>query len=588
MTAINNKVKKRMQMGADLEKKVGDGVIRRFNTSMTISVNDIEFKAPKLRRQFKAVMIVALMTLGTVGCSSKSKLQEGQVGYVGGFLGAVVADEPRAALVGRQILSRGGSAADAASAMYFMMSVTLPSRAGLGGGGVCLAFDAAKAKTEVLDFTAQAPAKISPASDRPTAIPGNPRGFFALQARYGRLMWREIIGPAEHLARFGFPASRTFARDLQATGSALLMDPSAREMFAGKSGVKVAQEGEPIDLPDLAATLGLLRARGVGPMYTGPFAQNFTKTVNNAGGSLTTKELRNFIPKWRATVRVDVGFDVAHFAPPPAAASSVAAVMTSVLEANGDYGGGDVGERATLLAETQLRAFADRSTWLNAVGSSTLNASAITSEARIESIMQGMNSDHRSPLSSFEPKPYNYHENPSATGFSAVDAGGNAVACAVTMNAAFGTGRVAKGTGILLASAPSNTGRGAIGLAPMLLVNENAHEFKLAATASGGVAAPSALMNVVAGTVFADENLRTAISQPRVHLSGAPDVTYHEPNLGPKALKALSKAGHRTQTTPEIGQVNALYCAKGLPSAPETCQMATDPRGSGLASGSMR
>ena len=34
----------------------------------------------------------------------------GQPGYINGFLGGVVADEPRAALVAREILSRGGSA----------------------------------------------------------------------------------------------------------------------------------------------------------------------------------------------------------------------------------------------------------------------------------------------------------------------------------------------------------------------------------------------------------------------------------------------------------------------------------------------
>src|SRR3546814_20555313 len=45
-------------------------------------------------------------------------------------------------------------------------------------------------------------------------------------------------------------------------------------------------------------------------------------------------------------------------------------------------------------------------------------------------------------------------ENPWATGFVAVDRRGRAVACNVTQNDIFGSGRVAPGTGILLAPAP--------------------------------------------------------------------------------------------------------------------------------------
>jgi len=571
-----------------LGQKEGTGVTYRFNTSKAISKFQPKGNARTWTRQLTAVMTATIMALTTLGCSSDPKIPEGSIGYIGGFLGGVVADEPRAALIGRDILSRGGSAADAVAAMYFMLSVTLPSRAGIGGGGVCLVFDQKTTKTTVLDFTAPAPSTIPSTSDRPTAIPGNPRGFFALQARHGNLLWREIVAPAEQLARFGFATSRAFARDLQATGPALLQDSGARAMFAGKSGRAVAVEGETIEHFDLAATLASFRSRGVGPFYTGPFARNFVKAVNRAGGSLTDADLRGFLPKWRDTVRVSIGNEVAHFAPPPAAASTVAAVMLSMLEADGDYDGSNPGERALLIGETGLRAFADRETWLNANGQSTVASNALITEARTETLIKGMNVKRRTPVSALPNKPQNRQESPASTGFSAADASGNAVTCTVTMNSAFGTGRVAEGSGILLASAPSSNGRGPLGLALMMVVNENSKEFRFAATASGGVAAPSALISTAANVIYGEQTLKAALAQARVHLSGNPDVTYVEPSVDPQTVAALSAAGHQVQTTPEIGRVNALACPGGLPTLPQTCQMAVDPRSVGLAAGTMR
>jgi len=260
----------------------------------------------------------------------------------------------------------------------------------------------------------------------------------------------------------------------------------------------------------------------------------------------------------------------------------------AMLIGDGGYGDSDAGQRAHLISETGLRAFADRETWLNENGQATKSANTLVTPARIETLLKGLRIDQRSNVSIFVPKPKNRHESPASTGFSAADAFGNAVACTVTMNASFGTGRVAEGTGVLLASAPSTNGRGPLGLAPMMVVNENSKEFRLAATASGGVAAPSALIGVAANILLAGQNLKDAIAQPRVHLSGNPDVTYVEPNVTPQVIAALKKAGHRTQVTPVLGSVNALYCPGGLPTLPQTCQMSVDPRGVGLASGTMR
>ena len=76
---------------------------------------------------------------------------------------AVSADEGRAAEVGRDVLSAGGNATDAAVAMFFAMSVTLPSAAGLGATGACVVHDSKTRQGESFVFA-------------PVAAPGSING----------------------------------------------------------------------------------------------------------------------------------------------------------------------------------------------------------------------------------------------------------------------------------------------------------------------------------------------------------------------------------------------------------------------------
>lgn len=93
--------------------------------------------------------------IGNIGSAVSSAVggtpavEAGQEGFVRGFLGFAAAEEPRAALIARGILSAGGSAADAAVAAGFTLSVTMPSRAGLGGGGACLLYHPRRNEVEI-------------------------------------------------------------------------------------------------------------------------------------------------------------------------------------------------------------------------------------------------------------------------------------------------------------------------------------------------------------------------------------------------------------------------------------------------------
>ncbi len=519
--------------------------------------------------------MLALVLVGLVaGCAGDDESGLGSIGYVEGFFGGVAADEPQAVLIGRDVLSAGGTAADAVVAMYFASAVTLPSSASLGGGGVCVAFDSDKRTVAAVDFLPRAPLHVPPEADRPTAVPGSVRGFFLLHARFGRLRWTEVVAPAEHLARFGFQVSRALARDIERVERGLWQDAEFRRVFAAPGGERLVGEGDFLRQVELASVLGNIRGEGAGGFYSGHLALRVAEATQSAGGSLDVSDLRDFTPTLRETIRVPFGDAVAHFAPPPAAGGVSAAQMFELLLEDG-YGTASAERRGLLLAEATARIAADRARWMQPDGSSDIDPQSLVAEARLETVAAG------GEAAALRLQP----ENPAAATFIAFDRKGSAAACAVTLNSLFGTGRIAPGTGIVLAAAPGPGGRGFTALGPMLIVNDIVGEFFFAGASSGGVAAPAALAQVAVRVMAGEDTLAAAVRAGRVLGGVEPGRIYHEHGFGGVAEEALAARGYRLAATPELGRVNAGACRGGIPPRPQTCEVATDPRGFGLALG---
>lgn len=533
-------------------------------------------------RQLAACTIM----ISLAGCvTGENEEDKGKIGFVQGFFGGVVADEPRAALIGRDVLSAGGTAADAVTAMYFASSVTMPAAASLGGGGVCVIHDSKTEKTETLDFLSRAPKVIPQGVERPTGIPMNARGFFILQSRYGDLRWGQLVAPAENLARFGTQVSRALAAELKPVGSALIKDKEAARVFAKEEGTAV-REGDIIKQFDLAATLTEIRTKGPGALYVGPYANRFVDAVNAAGGYITKEDLRDALPFWRETVQsLAYDYKIAHFAQPAAAGGVVGAQMWSMLAEYDDLEDADEATRAHMLAETAMRAYGDRARWVLPSGQSRVPSAALVSENHVASLMQGMSEIRHQPANTLQAIPQETPEAPSAVNLVAVDRYGSAVACNVTMNNAFGVGRIAPGTGVVLSALPGLNGRGPMPLGPVIVVNPNSNEVYFAGAASRGVTAPTQLVNLASRIVMAGEDGEDAMRKARTHHGGAPDLLYHEGNLDAGVLTKLQSMGYQTAAVQGLGVVNAVSCPLGLRVHPESCVALNDPRAYGLAVG---
>jgi gamma-glutamyltranspeptidase / glutathione hydrolase len=383
----------------------------------------------------------------------------GQPGHVAGFLGGVVADEPRAALVGREVLSEGGNAADAAVAVGFTLAVTLPSRAGLGGGGACLAYspetDTVNAGVpEAIMFTPTAPANPGPNADRPAAPPMYARGLYLLHARYGRQPFDSLTATAERYAQLGVPTSRALANDIAVVAGPLFDDPAARAVFS-HDGAPL-REGQTLLQPALGATIGQLRVAGVGDLYQGRLARELATQSPLVGGPLTLDELYRALPQIAAPLFTRAGADQAAFLPPPA----------------------DGGLAA-------LAAFADLHAYPNGATGATARALAVAARWRAGGITPQQVLDAPSLPAAALP------QLPASTTFGTLDQYGNAVICAVSMGNLFGTGRIVPGLGFLLAPSPASSPPPLYSAA--LVWNDHIHEFHAEVGGSGQAGAPTAV-----------------------------------------------------------------------------------------------
>ncbi|GAB0115338.1 gamma-glutamyltransferase [Acidisoma sp. C75] len=404
--------------------------------------------------------------------------------------GVVVADEPIAAEIGRDILAAGGTAADAAVAVGFALSVTLPSRASLGGGGACLAYSPfvktnGIATPQAFVFLPQAAAS---GGVRPTTVPMTARGLLLMQAVYGYTPIQQLIGPAQRLAALGVPVSKALAQDLAVVAGPLLADPAARAVFGNPAGGPL-MAGQTMTQPDLARTLDILRTQGVPQLYDGPLAQQLASAATAIGSPISLTELGRAIPHEEAPLMVHDGGNVVTFLPPPADGGLAAAAAFNQLR-----------HHPTDIAAANAAALAVATAYR--AGVDAADPSALLKDPNLPG-------GHLPPLA-------------ASTSFVTMDGSGGAVACSLTMNNLFGNGRIAPGTGILLGASP-NRGQAPL-LSAALIWNKPTNAFRAAIGGSGQEGAPLAVGMTAAdalrdrgkyfGTTVPDPGRINAISCP--------------------------------------------------------------------------
>jgi gamma-glutamyltranspeptidase/glutathione hydrolase len=421
-----------------------------------------------------------------------------------------------AALIARGTLERGGNAADAAAALYFALSVTYPAAAGLGGGGVCLVRDADHGDTVKTKGKKKSVKKLGdvesiafltrrPRDGGPFAIPGNVRGFALLQARHGTLPWAEIVSPAERIAGTGFSVSRASARRFGGASTAIAGSADLAALY-GRDGGLLYQETDVLSQVALATTLAHIRSRGVGGFYEGETGRYLVDQARQKGGALSASDLTDYRPEIAPAQQI------------------VAGDVVIALPAHG-LGAG---------------AFAE-ALWPNIQSASGAEALAAAAE--------------RTAGSLGAPGGAALDADFGSTSFAVVDSKGGAVACAVTMNGAFGAGRVAEGTGVVFASSPEAPvkGLGSAFLVPVMVLNPDTKGLYLAGAGAGAPKGGATIEGAVKAAV----------------------------TTGGDSGVAVLASGPADAASP----ANAIVCPDGLPAG--ACTLNPNAKGDGVGFGAV-
>ena len=482
-----------------------------------------------------------------------------------GFFGGVAVDEPRAALIARDTIVSGGSAADAAVATFFTLAATLPSSAGLAAGGSCVVFDPASRRFERLDF----PARPSSAGAAAVALPVAPRAMFALHARYGRARLEELIGVAETIARFGEPVSKRLAQDIAAS----LPPPRGRtedEMPYRRPDGRPLAQGEPLQQVDLAATLGRIRVAGIGDLYTGQLARQFIDAAASVGYVVEPERLRDALPVWEQATGAPHQFHLWSVAAPTAVERDIETLALSLVLNGRGWNGLDEAARPAWLAEALSRAAAAVAAGQPDAGPDGVRAAVAGPDLT--------RPEAATPLAAsftgtgIEPKA-------GATSFIIVDRRGQSVGCAFGLNAPFGLGVQAPDTGILLAPPRPAAGMGP-GAFVLVVGNTNTWQMQYAAQSSGGRGAASALLLAALRQWEEKRGPDAAVAATRFHPAIGAGRLLGEPGVA--LPPAMAAGGWALEPVPAVGRATLMRCLEGIPIGKPECEMGSDARGAGL------
>jgi gamma-glutamyltranspeptidase / glutathione hydrolase len=373
--------------------------------------------------------------------------------------GIVAAESPLAAQAGATVLAHGGNAIDAAVATNAAMGAVEPMMNGMGGDLFAIVYEAKTGKLYGLNASGWAPAKFSieflkgkGISEMPqrgiqsVTVPGAVDGWSKLLARFGTKSLPELLAPAIHYARDGFPVPEWDAAYWAASMDLLKKGPntSATYLMNGRA----PRVGEIFRNLDLARSLEQVAKGGRDAYYKGEIAARIVAYSSKMGGTMATEDLADYSSEWVEPISTTYhGWTVYEI--PPNGQGIAALEMLNIMEKFplAEFGQ-DSADALHTMIEAKKLGYADMHRYV---------ADPKFSKVPVEGMLSKDYAAQRAKLidmaqanCSVSPGEPAFPTAGDTTYLTVVDADGNMVSLIQSNFSGFGSGLVADGTGFAL------------------------------------------------------------------------------------------------------------------------------------------
>jgi gamma-glutamyltranspeptidase/glutathione hydrolase len=284
------------------------------------------------------------------------------------------------------------------------------------------------------------------------SVPGAVAAWVDVHERFGSRPFAELLRPAVHYARDGFPVSTRLAEDLREQGGSL--NEAGRALYLPGGAPPVV--GSLLKNPALAATLERIARDGKDGFYRGPVAERLSALLEAEGGYLRAPDFAAHTSTWVEPLRGRyLGHEMLVFPP-----NAQGLAQLQLFEMAKSFPLKDMGHNTSrylhTLIELKKLAFADRDRWVadpekadipigQLLDSTYLagRAALVDPERAAAAVRPGVGGEAGMD-------PSTQDDSGDTVYLTAVDAEGNAVSWIQSNFAGFGSGLLEPETGVLL------------------------------------------------------------------------------------------------------------------------------------------